>query len=191
MTVPRFDEFMYYFKTEVAGFSQFTYSILTLLGAVALIFGIFIYERFFKETEPRIVVGIAICLICIASFFDTCFILRWNLIIGIPDIVWVLLSSTAMGTLIFAFLVLPPGVLFAKLTPAHVEATMYSFTSSIGAMVLPLSKLGGIALNYFTFNVTFLTLEDLWKLYVLQIIIGISPIFYIWLLPTWAEVAKV
>lgn len=80
---------------------------------------------------------------------------------------WVLLSSTAMGTLIFAFLVLPPGVLFAKLTPAHVEATMYSFTSSIGAMVLPLSKLGGIVLNYFTFNVTFLTLEDLWKLYVL------------------------
>ena len=131
------------------------------------IFGIFIYERFFKETEPRVVVGIAICLICIASFFDTCFILRWNLIIGIPDIVWVLLSSTAMGTLIFAFLVLPPGVLFAKLTPAHVEATMYSFTSSIGAMVLPLSKLGGIVLNYFTFNVTFLTLEDLWKLYVL------------------------
>jgi Na+/melibiose symporter-like transporter len=190
-TVPRFDDFMYYFKTEVAQFSQFTYSLLTLLGAVALILGIFIYQRFFKETEPRIIMCCAMVLICIASFFDMCFVLRWNLKLGIPDVAWVICSSTAMGTLIFAFLILPPGVLFAKLTPAHVEATMYAFTSSVAAMVMPLSKFMGVFLNKVTFDVKFESLDQLWKLYVLQIIFSLTPLLYIWLLPTWAEVAKV
>lgn len=43
MTVPRFDDFMYYFKTGPAQFSQFTYSLLTLLGAGALILGVVLY----------------------------------------------------------------------------------------------------------------------------------------------------
>lgn len=155
MTVPRFDDFMYYFKTGPAGFSQFTYSLLTLLGAVALLTGIGLYQKFFKDTEPRKMIGAALCLTMLASFFDMCFVLRWNLILGIPDLVWVICSSTAMGTLIFAFLILPPGVLFAKLTPAHVEATMYAFTSSIASAVFPMSKFLGVFLNKMTYNVTF------------------------------------
>jgi phosphatidylglycerophosphate synthase len=42
-TVPRFDDYLYYYKTGPAGFSQFTYSILTLMGSVALLVGIAIY----------------------------------------------------------------------------------------------------------------------------------------------------
>ncbi len=99
-------------------------------------------------------IGGAMCLTMLASFFDMCFVLRWNLVLGIPDIFWVVCSSTAMGTLIFAFLILPPGVLFAKLTPAHVEATMYAFTSSIASAVFPMSKFLGVFLNKMFFNVT-------------------------------------
>jgi hypothetical protein len=94
-------------------------------------------------------IGGAMCLTMLASFFDMCFVLRWNLVLGIPDILWVICSSTAMGTLIFAFLILPPGVLFA-----HVEATMYAFTSSIASAVFPMSKFLGVFLNKMFFNVT-------------------------------------
>ena len=87
--------------------------------------------------------------------------------IGIPDIVWVMFSSTAMNTLIYAFLILPPGVLFAKLTPAHVEATMYAFTSSVTAAIYPLSKFLGTFINTVTFNVTADDLSNLYKLYVI------------------------
>ncbi len=154
-TVPRFDDFMYYFKTGPAGFSQFTYSLLSLVGAVALLLGIGIYERWFKLTEPRIMIGGAFALTVVASFFDMCFVLRWNITyLHIPDLVWVLCSSTAMGTLIFAFMIMPPGVLFAKLTPAHVEATVYAFTSSITAAVYPLSKFLGVFINKAFFGVT-------------------------------------
>ena len=76
-------------------------------------------------------------------------------------------SSTAMNTLIYAFLILPPGVLFAKLTPAHVEATMYAFTSSVTAAIYPLSKFLGTFINTVTFNVTADDLSSLYKLYVI------------------------
>ena len=103
--------------------------------------------------------GAGIVLTMIASFCDLCFVLRWNLVIGIPDIFWVICSSTAMGTLIFAFLILPPGVLFAKLTPARVEATIYAFTSSVASAVFPMSKFLGVFLNKMTFNVTVQNLD--------------------------------
>merc|ERR1711990_796528 len=109
-----------------------------MIGAVALLIGIAIYQRWFVHVEMRTMIGASIILTIIASFTDLCFVCRWNLAIGIPDLVWVLFSSTAMNTLIFAFMFLPPGVLFAKLTPAHVEATIYAFTSSITSAVFPI-----------------------------------------------------
>ena len=101
-----------------------------------MILGTILYKRYFKETEPRKIIGLAICLTVIASFCDMIFVLRWNLIIGIPDLVWVICSSTALGTLIFAFLAIPPSVLFAKMTPAHVEATMYAFVTVVVVVVV-------------------------------------------------------
>ena len=117
--------------------------------------------------------------------------LRWNLAIGIPDLIWVMFSSTALNTFIYAFLILPPGILFAKLTPAHVEATMYAFTSSMTAAVYPLSKFLGSAINKVTFDVTSENLDELWKLYVFQICLGLCPFIYLSLIPSWAEVAEV
>lgn len=130
-----------------------------------MILGTILYKRYFKETEPRKIIGLAICLTVIASFCDMIFVLRWNLIIGIPDVVWVICSSTALGTLIFAFLAIPPSVLFAKMTPAHVEATIYAFVTSVAALVMPMSKFLGVFINKMTFNVTFESMDELYKLY--------------------------
>jgi len=144
---------MYYFKTSEAGFTQFTYSILTLLGAFAVLFGMLLYKRYFMFTEPRKILTFAIVTAMVASFFDICFILRLNLAIGIPDIVWVIFTTTSMSTLLAAMIALPPNVLFAKLTPVHVEATMMAFTGSCIALIFPMSKLMGILINKLTFNV--------------------------------------
>ena len=74
-TVPRFDDFLYYYKTGPAGFSQLTYSLLTLLGALALVIGIFLYQKYFKETEVRTMIGLAMFLTILASFTDIIFVL--------------------------------------------------------------------------------------------------------------------
>ena len=147
VSYPRFDDFMYYFKTSVVGFSRMTFGLLTLLGALALVAGITIYQRFFNEIEPRTLMACAFVLVMLASFFDMCFVLRWNLEIGIPDIVWVMMTSTALGTLIFAFMVMPPGIIFVKMTPPHIEATTYAVTSSITSAIFPMSKICGVLIN--------------------------------------------
>jgi len=49
----------------------------------------------------------AVLLTIIASVFDLIFVLLWNLVMGIPNMVWVMFSSTAINTFISAFLILP------------------------------------------------------------------------------------
>jgi hypothetical protein len=188
LTVPHFGDFMYYFKTEVLGFSQMTYSLITLIGACTLLLGVIMYHKFFSHLETRYLYTISIAISMIATMFDIILILRWNLKVGIPDIWWVMLSSSSLGTLQFAFSVLPASVLFSKITPAHVEATMFAFTSSVIAIVFPLSKLLGALWNLVLFHVTFDNLEDLYKLYILQLLMLCIPYFYLRLIPSWAEI---
>lgn len=115
----------------------------------------------------RLMMGLSSSIMIMASFFDLCFVLGWNKVIGIPDLIWVLFGSTALNTLLYAFIIMPPGVLFAKMTPAHVEATIYAFTSSITSAVFPIQKILGAVINELTFDVSKDNLEDLWKLFVI------------------------
>jgi len=188
LTVPNFSEFMYYFKTEVLGFSQMTYSLITLIGACSLLFGVILYQKFFSHLETRTLYRASIAIHMIAVVFDIILVLRWNLKIGIPDIWWIVLSSSSLGTLFFAFGVLPGMVLFSKITPAHVEATMFAFTSTVISIGFPLSKLIGALWNSLLFDVTYNNLQDLYKLYLLQLTMLAIPFMYLSLIPSWAEI---
>jgi hypothetical protein len=53
-TVPHFNDFMYYFKTEVLGFNQMKYSLLTLVGASTLVVGVLLYQKYFSHLETRL-----------------------------------------------------------------------------------------------------------------------------------------
>jgi hypothetical protein len=124
----------------------------------------------------------------LATVFDIILVKRWNLVIGVPDIWWVLLSSSSLGTLSFAVGILPAQVLFSKITPKHVEASVFAFTSSVISIVFPVSKLVGAFWNLVFFHVSFDNLEDLYKLYILQLSMFVFPFFYVKLIPTWAEI---
>ena len=78
--------------------------------------------------------------------------------------------------------------MFAKITPAHVEATMFAFTMTILTIHFPIGKFMGIIWNKATFNITNDSLGDLYKLYLLQL--GLSTMFVplLRLIPTWKEI---
>ena len=74
--------------------------------------------------------------------------LRWNLKLGISDMVFSVLTQTTFFPFVMAFYILPPFVLVAKITPAHVEATIFSFSASvINAGIHFLGKYMGLAWN--------------------------------------------
>ena len=53
LTVPKFDEFTYFFLLNVIGISKLMFAILVLIGNVSGIIGALIYKSFFRNIEVR------------------------------------------------------------------------------------------------------------------------------------------
>jgi len=119
-----------------------------------------------------------------SSFFNIIFVMRWNLKMGISDIVFVIFTSTVTDSLNYALFVVPPLVALAKMTPKHVEATMFAFCSlvTIGGKEFG-GRTMGVIINKFV-NVTSSNLEDFYKLLIVQMFMCTIPLFLLNLVPT-------
>ena len=53
--------------------------------------------------------------------------MRWNLAIGVIDIIFIIFTDVVFGCLALALNVLPSLALFAKITPPGVEGTIFAF----------------------------------------------------------------
>ena len=91
-TIPVFVEFMYFFYTDVSGFTQIQYGILGSLGAVFLFMGILLFNVAFKGAETRSLIMWAIIIEVVGGVFSLLFVLRVNLKMHIPDFIFVLFT---------------------------------------------------------------------------------------------------
>lgn len=190
LTVPRYDEFMYYFQLDILGFSQFQYALLSLIGAIFMLIGSIVYSKCLKRFESRNLIGFASFVHILGSFSSLAFVLRWNLRMGISDIVFAFCTSSTLMPLQYALFILPPYILVAKLTPSHVEATVFSFSAGlINGCIFMLSRFVGNFYNILFFGVTADNLEDLWQLYILEILFVAISYGYLGLIPTWKQVS--
>jgi len=67
------------------------------------------------------------------------FAMRWNLVIGLSDILCVLFSEMAFGVFVTSLSILPTMALFAKITPEGIEGTIFALltgTTSLSYHVL-------------------------------------------------------
>ena len=88
-------------------------------------------------------------------------------------------------------LMIPPAVLVAKITPSHVEATIFSFSQSFFSFsIFFLPRIMGVFWNKVVFHITSDNLEELYKAYVFQACCAFLTLFYVPILPTWAEVRE-
>ena len=65
--------------------------------------------------------------VSIGAFLNYTFAKRWNLDIGIPDLVFLFFTDivfNVLGTVLYS---LPILALFAKITPAKIEGTIFAF----------------------------------------------------------------
>lgn len=97
---------------------------------------------------------------------DFIFVMRWNEVIGISDVAWCLVTSTSLFPLQIAFLFVPANVLFTKLSPVYVEATVFAFYISVTQLYWFLSKLMGTFWNTLLFGVTKDDFSNMYKLYI-------------------------
>lgn len=124
---PSFEEFSYFFLLNEIKISKFIFSMLVLIGQVCHIIGALLYKAFCRNIDTRWMIFFAMVTGVIASFMNFTFAKRWNLEIGIPDMVFLIFTDvvfSVIGTILYN---LPILALFAKITPARIEGTIFAF----------------------------------------------------------------
>jgi uncharacterized membrane protein YbhN (UPF0104 family) len=106
------------------------------------------YEAYLKDLEVRKVLYWSTLFSVISSVSQYAFATRFNLLIGVNDIVFILLTDTLFGVISLAMNTLPTLALFAKITPTKIEGTVFAFltgTTNLANSVL--SPMVGVWLN--------------------------------------------
>lgn len=139
LLVPSFADYGYYFYLNEVKFSEFTVSMLNIASYISLLAGILLYQRFFKHYEIRTMLTWSVYLIFLGHFTSLFFVLRLTTYFGINDVFYVTVTTCITDTLSLAFSQLPTLVLYAKITPVHIEATVFAIltgTHNLCASVL-------------------------------------------------------
>ena len=112
---------------NVIGVTKFFFSVLVLVGHLCSIVGALIYKAFFRSVDTRWMVFWATVVHVIGEFLNFVFAKRWNLEIGIDDIVFLFFTDIVFSALKTLLYTLPIMALFAKITPKRIEGTTFAF----------------------------------------------------------------
>lgn len=124
---PSFEQFSYFFLLNVIGISKFMFALLVLIGQICHVIGALIYKAFCRDIDTRRMILYAMITGALGAFLNYVFAKRWNLSIGINDLVFLLFTDvvfSVVGTVLYS---LPILALFAKITPAKIEGTIFAF----------------------------------------------------------------
>jgi hypothetical protein len=98
--------------------------------------------------EVRTLLNWATLFWIIQSFSSLAFALRLNLLLGINDILFIIMTDTVFGALTMAQYTLPILALFAKITPHKIEGTMFAFlTGTVNLSSTVISPMVAVWLN--------------------------------------------
>jgi hypothetical protein len=128
----------------------------------------------------------------VGGFISLIFATRLNLSLGISDLTFVILSSIVTETLSTAFSQMPVLVLFAKITPPNIEATVFAlFTGIFNLSAIVISPNMGIIVNKLFVGVTLDNLSEYYKLVFIQLMLSFIPIFLQFLIPMKHEIDEI
>jgi len=154
LTIVRYDDFMYYYKLNVLGFTQFQYTMLMMGGTIAMMIMVIVYQRFMTKWETQTLVRFCLTIFAVNALASLILTKRWNIAMGISDTVFVALTGSTFFPICVVMYILPPFVLIAKITPAHVEATIFAFSASLINMGIHFGwKYMGLAWNNLLFDI--------------------------------------
>jgi hypothetical protein len=136
-----------------------------------MLLGVALYQLKFKEYEVRNMFYANTFLGMAALLVELFQVKRFNIDFGISDMSFLIFSTIPVSSLSFALTHLPSLVLFQKMTPAHVEATMMAFSASV--MNISNGLLGsviGVGVNKWLVGVTSTDLSNYSSLIYIQLL---------------------
>jgi len=140
---------------------------LTLLSFVSLLGGTLIYNKYLQNWEFRTLLQLSTLCSVIGCIINLLLVLRVNIMLGISDLAFVILTGIISDTMSLAFSFLPTLVLFSKITPFHIEATVFAMLTGVFNFV---NNVGGPLLGSFITTKFGVDGNHLDKFYILLII---------------------
>lgn len=183
--VPSYGDIMYYWMINVLNFSKTTIALLALVAFTTAIFGSFVYNMCLKQLEFRKIMIFAHIVIAIAVLGIFCLVTRISKeIFGINDLLFALFGDAAVEILFVAFIYMPTLVFQTKIVPKNIEATVYSFFSSL--MVFATQFVSPVFGSFIakSFNVTKDNFEAIGTIVLIEFFLSLVPLTIVWILPS-------
>ena len=152
-------------------------------------FGSLIYKGAATYLEIRSMVVLA-CVINTLGSLGQAFFAR-GFYFGMNPFVYQAIVMLCSEAVYFAFEVMSAMTLLAKIIPPRVESSMFAMLAGFLALSYWfLARIIGNGVNLF-FGVTIESLDDLWKLYLVQSVVALVPVLFVWLLPLREQVKRI
>ena len=174
---------------NVVKISKFQYSMLGTIGSFTGIFGSMFYEQQLKNIEVRSLIYWSTIVSCVSSFASYGFACRWNQLLGLNDMVYIIITDTFFGVIAQAMSTLPTLALFAKITPTKIEGTVFAFltgTTNLASNVI--SPMVGVWINEQFFGVTAEDLSQYKNLCLVGVLTSFLGFLVVPMIPTKQEI---
>lgn len=145
---PGTGEAMFQWLMNHPGGPQFSPTVLSWIdcfGSLGLLLGVTVYNKFLSEVPYRKIFIGAQLAVAFCGLFDLVLVKRWNLAIGIPDIV-MLIGDDALTVTMRRFFVMPMFILAAKVCPTSVEATLFAMLMALSNFGATVSEFLGVSM---------------------------------------------
>jgi hypothetical protein len=170
------------------GFGPVTYSMLSVVGDVAMLVASYVYGAYLGSTPlRRLFVGLQLLNVA-ASALDLALALRWNELIGMNATIFAALDQ-AIYYLAWQLKNLPVYTLAAKVCPHGVEATLTACIAGMNDLSGSLAQYFGAGLTHL-FGVSGSKFENVWLVYLVRTACKLLPIPLVILVPTEEQLAE-
>jgi len=114
-------------------------------GSLSLLVGITVYNKYLTNVSYRKIFLIAQLAMVVMNMSDYILVKRWNLLVGIPDVVFIV-GDDAVTLLMSRFFSMPLFVLASKVCPDNVEATLFAMLMSLSNFGSTISEFAGVSM---------------------------------------------
>ena len=126
-----------------------------------------------------------------SSFTSYALAMRWNKLLGINDLIFIVLTESVFGVINIAMSILPTLAIFAKITPKRIEGTIFAFlTGSTNLANFVIAPNMGVWINEQFVGVTADDLSSYPKLCFISMITSFLIFMIIPLIPLKADIRR-
>lgn len=169
-------------------FTDEQYMYIGTVGIVCSAGGIWLYRQYFRNTNLRVFVFVILLLSAALQLVPLILVSRLNLKWGISDF-WFSIGDEVVVEFVGILVVMPMLIVCAKVSPANVEGTIYSFLTMSSNISMAIGE-SFSALLTAGLGISVTNFRNLWLLIVISAITSIIPGYFVQLLPNTIEKTK-